>query len=327
MHKSTSLVSLIILNHNGLNYLRRTIPAILELKYPNLEIIVVDNSSQDGSLEFLRKQKKITIIENTSNLGYSKAKNIGVSKSNGKYLLMLDEDILVTDVDIVSKLISFYSKLDKPAFVNIPLVDELSLSSGYTKRYGGYYSIFGIKYNKKICIKKILEHKGSPIQTAVSFGGNLFTEKKVWDDLGGFDESQRFNLDDDDISLRARVIGYNNYLYNNVFFIHLGMDRRTNKHSYRQKYLFYFPGKAKAIIKNFQVQTIFYMLPLFTFRATVKTLKQTICFLDPLILYVFFKSIIFLFSDLKKTLKKRETIQFKRAVRDRSILTIKVPEY
>ena len=89
------LVSVVMLNYNGLKYLKETIPPILELDYPNYEFIIVDNGSTDGSIEFINEFEKIRLIENGENLGYSNGKNIGVWEAKGEYILSLDNDILI----------------------------------------------------------------------------------------------------------------------------------------------------------------------------------------------------------------------------------------
>src|SRR3989344_5058951 len=98
MKTKSPLISVIMLNYNGLKYIKRTIPQILKLDYPNYEFIIVDNGSADGSIEFIKEMQiksekvKIRLIENGENLGYSKGKNIGVKHAKGEYVLLLDND-------------------------------------------------------------------------------------------------------------------------------------------------------------------------------------------------------------------------------------------
>ena len=95
MENKPPKISVVMLNYNGLNYLKKTMPPILKLDYPNYEFIIVDNGSTDGSKEFIKKFRKIRLIENHKNLGYSKGKNIGVKHAKGDYVLLLDNDILI----------------------------------------------------------------------------------------------------------------------------------------------------------------------------------------------------------------------------------------
>lgn len=95
------LVSVIILNYNGLTYLGRLLEeclnSVLHTDYPNLEIIFVDNGSTDNSIEFVRRNYKSTInlVENDRNLGFSEGFNTGIRISKGEYIALLSNDMTV----------------------------------------------------------------------------------------------------------------------------------------------------------------------------------------------------------------------------------------
>lgn len=91
-------LSIIIVSYNTRDILKEC----LESVYKNLpqkinaEVIVVDNASTDGSLEMLKKDfPKVHLIENKENFGFSKANNIGVRGSKGRYILFLNSDTVV----------------------------------------------------------------------------------------------------------------------------------------------------------------------------------------------------------------------------------------
>jgi GT2 family glycosyltransferase len=100
-NKYKNTVSIIIINYNGKNLLMKCIKSIKRFTtYPNYEIIVIDNNSTDGSIEMLSKKFKDTkIIKNSSNLGFSKACNIGIKKSKGEYILLLNNDVEILEKD------------------------------------------------------------------------------------------------------------------------------------------------------------------------------------------------------------------------------------
>jgi len=83
MKNDYPLVSIVMLNFNGQKYLKQTIPSMLNSDYPNCEFIVIDNNSTDSSVEFIKKFKRIKLIQNKENCGYSKGKNIGVKNARG----------------------------------------------------------------------------------------------------------------------------------------------------------------------------------------------------------------------------------------------------
>ena len=90
-------ISIVIVNYNTKEYLLNCIKSIFESQYNGrLEIVVVDNNSNDNSIALIEKiDKNITIIKNNDNLGFSQAVNIGLKKCNGKYICILNPDTVL----------------------------------------------------------------------------------------------------------------------------------------------------------------------------------------------------------------------------------------
>ena len=86
-------VSIVIVNYNGKSLLKHILKSISELNYGNYETIILDNKSSDGSQDFLRTNfKKVKIIENKENLGYSGI-NSAIKHCKGQYIFFLNNDI------------------------------------------------------------------------------------------------------------------------------------------------------------------------------------------------------------------------------------------
>jgi len=87
------LISVIILNWNGGNYIRQCLDSVLAQDYGKLEIIVVDNASEDGSQDIVRKNyRDVVIIQNQQNLGFSAGNNVGMKHARGDFILILNND-------------------------------------------------------------------------------------------------------------------------------------------------------------------------------------------------------------------------------------------
>lgn len=88
------LVSVIILNWDGKQFLRGCLGAVLKQTLPSVEIILVDNGSRDGSVEFVRDNypDSVRIVENNENVGFSEGNNRGIRVSSGKYIAILNND-------------------------------------------------------------------------------------------------------------------------------------------------------------------------------------------------------------------------------------------
>lgn len=86
-------LSIVIVNFNAKEFLKKCIDSIFESNLSNLEVIVVDNASKDGSAEELKKlEPKIKLVLNEKNIGFSTANNQGLKKTLGRYVLFLNPD-------------------------------------------------------------------------------------------------------------------------------------------------------------------------------------------------------------------------------------------
>ena len=91
------LVSVIILNLNGLEHLEVCLDSVHATKYPNFEILLIDNNSSDSSVEYVKNNyPNVKIIKNDKNLGFAAANNIGINFAQGEYVILLNND---TEVD------------------------------------------------------------------------------------------------------------------------------------------------------------------------------------------------------------------------------------
>jgi GT2 family glycosyltransferase len=89
----SDLVSVIILNWNGKAFIRGCLDSVLSQDYPNLETIVVDNGSEDGSPDIIRDDyRQVDLIETGRNLGFGGGNNLGIDRSQGAYVLILNND-------------------------------------------------------------------------------------------------------------------------------------------------------------------------------------------------------------------------------------------
>lgn len=101
------LVSIIIVNWNGLRWLKMCLPSLQKQRYKSIEIILVDNASTDGSIAWAQKNHPgVKIIRNNENLGFAEANNVGYRVAKGKYVLLLNNDTIVQPdflVELVKK--------------------------------------------------------------------------------------------------------------------------------------------------------------------------------------------------------------------------------
>jgi GT2 family glycosyltransferase len=90
------LASVIVLSWNGMDYLQGCLDAVLAQDYPDLELIVVDNASSDGSPDFVEEQyPELRLIRNARNLGFAGGNNVGLRAATGDVLILLNQDTVV----------------------------------------------------------------------------------------------------------------------------------------------------------------------------------------------------------------------------------------
>jgi GT2 family glycosyltransferase len=106
--ESELLLSIIIVTWNGKKYALECLEALKEKsRLPSIEVIVVDNGSTDGTPEAIRKQfPNVILIETHANLGFARANNIGMARSRGKYICLVNSDVVIPK-GCLEKMIAF----------------------------------------------------------------------------------------------------------------------------------------------------------------------------------------------------------------------------
>lgn len=110
------LVSIIIPTHNRKDMLLRLLKSILASTYKNIEIIIVDDTSSDGTFEYIKSKfvgnPKLKIHRNKKNLFAAASRNIGADKAIGEFIFFIDDDNVVT-TDLISNLVKIISSDEK----------------------------------------------------------------------------------------------------------------------------------------------------------------------------------------------------------------------
>ena len=102
-----NLVSVIICTYNRKEMLELCLQSVLSQDYENIQIVVIDDSSSDGTSEFIKaKYPSLKLITNTTNKGPAYAKNQGIIESSGDLLLFLDSDVELIDKSSISRMAS-----------------------------------------------------------------------------------------------------------------------------------------------------------------------------------------------------------------------------
>tara|TARA_Y100000741_G_scaffold347560_1_gene314982 strand:+ start:761 stop:1801 length:1041 start_codon:yes stop_codon:yes gene_type:complete len=202
-----SLVSIIVLNYNAGQLLLNCIDSLKKSTYSNLEIIVVDNISSDGSQTKCKEEfPNIKLIQNEKNLGYCGGNNIGIKEAKGDYIVILNPDTIV-EPNCIEELVSAQNKFGDGLYQ--PKILSLN-EENVVQSTGNMLHIFGFGFARdkgKKDVNDIVEIQ----KIGYASGTCLFTTRKVIEKIGLLDEFLFLYHDDLDLGWRAAQIGINSY--------------------------------------------------------------------------------------------------------------------
>ena len=119
-------IAIVILTWNSLKYTRRCIESLDLDSLPNeVEVIIVDNGSTDGTIKYLKKINRITLIENDKNLGYSRAVNMGIWAAQlDADIILLNNDVELIEVDWLERLANAAYTKNELGIVGVKIIQD-----------------------------------------------------------------------------------------------------------------------------------------------------------------------------------------------------------
>jgi hypothetical protein len=219
-------IFVIIPNFNGKKTLLKCLQSVNASGYSNLEVVVVDNDSKDGSLEEAKKYlSRAHFIKNEKNLGFATAVNIGIRFSleqMADYIFLLNNDAEIEN-DTLQKLVDEMEK-DKKRGVGSPLI--------FDKRNGKIWFAGG-KINRW---KMRTEHRFTALsqnsyETQYVTGCAMIIKKEVFKEVGLFDQNYFLYYEDADFCLRAKKASYKIMIFPSIKAYHLekSEENKENK--------------------------------------------------------------------------------------------------
>jgi GT2 family glycosyltransferase len=234
--KHLPLISTVILNWNGKEYLHPCLQSVKGQTYPNIEIILVDNASTDGSIEYIKDLlSDLRLIINYRNIGYGGGNNRGIEEAKGRYIFVLNSDTEIekrcvellwecieTDqrIGVTTPKILLYDRRDIIDAAGLTIYpDGLSIGRGRLEPQE--------KYNQR---------------EEVFFGSgcaSLF-RKEMLEEIGLFDEDFFAYAEDTDLGWRARLARWKSYY----------VPEAVVYHHHSKKFGTYSPLKAFLVERN-----------------------------------------------------------------------------
>ena len=251
-------LSVIIVSYNVRYYLDQCIQSVWEAAEDlSIEVIVVDNQSSDDSVSYIQEKYKdqVILIANTVNTGFSKANNQGIDISQGRYVLLLNPDTIVSE-ETFKTCINFMDAHPDAGALGVKMIDGTGTFLPESKRslptpWVSFYKIFGLaslfpnnKTFGKYHLSFLSKDQNHPIE--ILSGAYLFMRREALDKAGFLDEDFFMYGEDIDLSYRILKAGYQNYYLADTNIIHY-KGESTKKGSLNYVKVFY---QAMIIFAN-----------------------------------------------------------------------------
>lgn len=267
MAKST----IVIPNYNGINYIEACLDSIYAGTATDVEVIVVDNASTDGSLALVEEKfPQVRVIKNGKNTGFSVAVNQGIAASRTPYVILLNNDTRV-DKTFVHELERVLD-MDKDGRVFSASARMISLyDREKTDDAGDFYCALGWAFARGKGKNPALYHKNREIFASCA-GAAIYRRALLSDEkVGMFDEEHFAYFEDIDIGYRAKLSGYRNWFAADAVVYHAGSATSGSRYNAFKTKLAA-RNSVYLIYKNMPFLQIFVNLPFLAAGFFVKTL-------------------------------------------------------
>jgi len=245
--------SLIIVSYNNTGLLRECVRSIFAQTFNSYEIIIVDNASDDESVQYLHSLQGCKIFFNGNNLGFAKANNIGYSNSMGEWIILLNNDTVLPknfllqtseiisknrSVDILGPLVLSKDGFPQPTFNYSNIYSEFIFVLPKLRKFHRELS-FGCNTAIKLEMLKKFESKYNFVTfhevNAIS-GVCMIISRSLIENIGLFDENYFMYIEDIDFCFRAKKEGYNIYFSPDIFLTHF--IKPIDQKKYLKNYLY-----------------------------------------------------------------------------------------
>ena len=302
-------VSIVILNFNGRDYLEQFLPSVIKHS-KGYEIIVADNNSSDGSIDFLRNSfPDIRLISFPENYGFCGGYNMALNQLDSDFFVLLNSDIEVTE-NWVEPILKLFDEDEKIAAVQPKLLDfNFKDKFEYAGGAGGFIDNYGYPFCRGRIFDTIETDKGQYDDTREIFwatGACLFIRANLYKSFGGFDSDFFAHMEEIDLCWRMKLEGFKVFHCGDSVVYHVGGG--TLAYSNPWKTYLNFRNSLLVLIKNLPAQSLIWKIPFrwivdyiaiakFVFTANLKDALMVIY------------AHLYIWKNLFKTLKKRKSVR------------------
>lgn len=319
-NNAQSLVSIIIPSYNSISLIDKCLRSVFRTSYPNIEVILIDDCSTDGSLEYVKtafgSDPRLKITKNFTNIGPAASRNVGIKMAKGEYLAFVETDMEV-----------------EPNWI-----DEALKVLNSDKTIGAVYcKVRDLNERSRIQAAglQILPHTGwviniglweedrgqyDWIRDTMAGAVGLIVKKEVIDRVEGFDEKLFHNIDDIDFCWRIWVAGYRIVTAPLAITYHWTFKPSKVRGKIIKKEVseFHFNKAPMMLLKNYELKNLIRYLPACMILHFVRALLNLIR-MDFLSFKAYCEANIWLLTNLRSSLKERYKVQSTRRFADKYI--------
>jgi N-acetylglucosaminyl-diphospho-decaprenol L-rhamnosyltransferase len=262
-------MSIVLVCWNNMAYLDPCLKSLYEGRLKSsFDILVVDNGSTDGSQQMLsEKYPEVRLIQNKSNVGLAKASNQGIEATNGRYVLLLNNDTIVNGPSL-DMLVEFLHVHPEAGAVGGKLLNpDGSFQSGYASFSTLMEEFLNVTLIGRMIWDGYPSHGDSKEikETGWLSSACLLLRRSALDQIGLLDESYFIYGDEADLQYRLNKAGWKVYSVPSSTIIHFG-GRSMNRWSrrkmvYRGKLLFY--KKNYGFLRTLSLRTLLFVMSFF----------------------------------------------------------------
>lgn len=237
-------LSVIILNYNVRYFLEQCVLSVQKaLEGIDGEIIVIDNNSSDDSCEMMQQLfPNVKRIENKENLGFPKGNNIGVAQAKGEFICILNPDTVVAE-DTFSKILNTKNWQLNTGIIGCKLIDGTGNFLPESKRgvptpWVSFTKIFGLYKVSNLFGKYYAQHltENQSGNVDILVGAFMVMQRKLYNEIGGFDEKCFMYSDDIDLSYMVLQKGKYNYYFHETSIIHYKGESTVRDEKYMKRF-------------------------------------------------------------------------------------------
>jgi GT2 family glycosyltransferase len=315
------LVSIIVLNYNGAQYLPECIGSVLRSNYPNFEVVVVDNGSHDNSMSILRSlsTNKLKIVECGKNLGFAGGNNIGFKHTTGDYVVFLNNDTRV-DPEWLHELVTAV-KGDSTIGAAQPKILLLGTSVKKFDSAGDFIDSYAtpvsrargqIDFGQHEKIEEIFSGRGAA----------LLVNRCLFQDMSPFDSDFYLQYEDIDLCWRLRLLGYRILYVPKAIVYHIGFGTKSPYRTYHAR-----KNAIMLLLKNYGSSNLLRYLPRHILIRNLELVNDLIHF-NMKDFMVKAKAYLWIMRNLRPLLLRRKMIQMRRIVKEDQLMhLIQIPRF